>query len=262
MTRVAILGCGPAGLVAAHAAEKAGAHVEIFSKRRKSHMFGAQYLHEPIPGIDPGEPQEIRYLLEGSADDYRRKVYGHTYDGETSPEVMEENQTVYDIRHTYDQLWERFGKDVYHTDITSQSSWILDMKVGVKFDNIISTIPMDILCANRYHRFSYQGIWAYGDAPDLGQYVDPEYAIPDGTVLCNGNEFPTWYRASRIFGHATFEWSQQGTVPRLPVAEVKKPIETNCDCWPKVTRIGRYGQWQKGVLVHHVYADTLKALEA
>ena len=56
---VAILGCGPTGLVAAHACAMKHIPFVIFSKKRKSFLFGSQYLHEPIPGVieeHEGEP--------------------------------------------------------------------------------------------------------------------------------------------------------------------------------------------------------------
>ena len=48
---VAVLGCGPAGLIAAWAAEQAGADVQIYSKKVQSIIPGSQYLHGPIPGV-------------------------------------------------------------------------------------------------------------------------------------------------------------------------------------------------------------------
>jgi len=52
--RIAVLGCGPAGLMSAHAAmvaTESEADLAIFSTKRKSPLYGAQYLHQPIPFV-------------------------------------------------------------------------------------------------------------------------------------------------------------------------------------------------------------------
>jgi len=84
--RAAVLGCGPAGIFAAQAFTEAGWRVKLFSKKRRSEMFGAQYLHSPIPGLsDPDAFSLVEYVLQGSADDYRSKVYGPKSRVEVSP---------------------------------------------------------------------------------------------------------------------------------------------------------------------------------
>lgn len=62
---IAILGCGPSGLVAAHAAMQININkrVSVFSRNLRSPIYGAQYLHQPIPGTFAGqsiEPEIIR----------------------------------------------------------------------------------------------------------------------------------------------------------------------------------------------------------
>lgn len=255
--KVAVLGCGPAGLVATHAAVEAGADVRVFSKLRKSELFGAQYLHEPIPGFDPGPSQRINYALLGTIDDYRRKVYGPTYDGSVSPGSLAPGHLAYDIRHTYDQLWAAYSSLI--TRAVVNPLWL--SRAYGRFDVVLNTIPLPSLCDSRRHRFDGQSIWALGDAPSRGQHVPRPYGIEEGDVICNGLPDPPWYRASLIFGHATIEWSYGGANSSPDFAAVVwKPIWNNCDCWPWVTMLGRYGRWQKGVLVHHTYQETVKCL--
>jgi hypothetical protein len=254
--RVAILGCGPAGLIAAYAVESQGHDPYLFSMRkRQSEMFGAQYLHEPIPGIDAGPAQRITYSLLGTAEGYREKVYGKDYTGTVSPLALKPEHDAYDIRRTYDALWEVYGRWVREEYVND--GWLRDNLMN--FGLVISTIPAPSICRSFSHVFWNQGIWAYGDAPARGQYAPVD--LKDGAVVCNGLPDPAWYRASRIFGHATLEWSQQGDLPLdLRVSAVKKPLKTDCDCWPGVVRLGRYGKWRKGYLVHQVYQDTLECL--
>ena len=49
--KIAIFGCGPAALISAQACFAMGHNPQIYSIQRKSVMPGAQYLHQPIPGI-------------------------------------------------------------------------------------------------------------------------------------------------------------------------------------------------------------------
>jgi hypothetical protein len=244
--------------VAAFAAERTGAQAHIFSKPRKSEMFGAQYLHEPIPGIPPGVPQEISYQLRGSEDDYRLKVYGPGYSGPVSPGTLEEGHAAWDIRHTYDQLWNIYGPSVVPMDLAVvHRDHIPDLDTILwDFDLVINTVPLPIICMNLEHRFVSQEIAALGDAPERGQFVPED--LPDGTVICNGLRHPAWYRASKIFGHATLEWSSaNGAIAPLNASRVRKPLSTTCDCWPEILRTGRYGQWKKGALVHEAYRATI-----
>jgi hypothetical protein len=257
--KVAVLGCGPAGLVATHAAVQAGADVSVFSRLRKSELFGAQYLHEPIPGIDPGVPQQISYQLLGSVDDYRLKVYGSSYNGPVSPGSLEPGHKAFDIRHTYDQLWDRYVPLIRNVHVNKR--W-LGFRVP-DFDMVISTVPLPDICRKpHHHRFHFRAIMALGDAPARGQLIPRPFGMRQGDVVCNGLQDPSWYRASLIFDHATLEWAPclaESSIPES-AAEVLKPLDNSCDCWPEFVLAGRYGKWQKGVLVHHAYQEVAECL--
>lgn len=251
---VYVLGCGPAGLAAAHAACELGIRVEIISNNRKSHMFGAQYLHKPIPGLDPGEARTITYRLQGSIKEYRAKVYGMGTDVEVSPDTLEENHQAWDIRLAYNQLWDRYRNLIRAENVTP--SWMMD---NAMLRPMISSIPMPSICFGN-HVFTHADIFSAGEAPELGVWIPAIQDIPEDTVVCNGLAEPSWYRASRIFGRGTIEW------PYLTEhgygAKVSKPITNSCDCWPNVLRVGRYGKWEKGVLVHHAYEEALEWLKS
>lgn len=257
--RVAVLGCGPAGLVAAHSAILAGADdVRIFSKKRKSEMFGAQYLHAPIPGATGKPPVQVQYVMQGSIEGYRRKVYGLKDDVEVSPQTLSEVHDAWDLRDTYNELWDMYSLYVVDVDIQAHDTSFAE-KLGC--DVVISTIPATALCLqDDVHTFGYEEIWAAGDAPERGVFV-PFPEPPRNTVICNGEDSPAWYRMSRLFGHTTVEWpGVMGKPPVEDVARVKKPLFTNCDCHPDVIRVGRYGSWTKGVLVHDVFTQTWEAV--
>ncbi len=264
MTSVVIFGCGPAGLFAARAAQDAGAKVRIISKKRRSELFGAQYLHEPIPGV-PTEQREIEYRLLGSFDGYRQRVYGGSYQGDTSVDEYIGHQEAWDIRATYNSLYDSLEDSI---DNVKQMDGMLfkalvESRAFAEYDHIISSVPLPKLCLKpALHKFNSQRIWALGDAPERGQFVRLE--CPKDKVLCNGQEpdHPDkWYRLSNVFGYTTVEWPAWyypgiGT----PVAEVLKPINTTCDCHPTVKMIGRFGKWQKGVLSHHSYNEVMELI--
>lgn len=254
--KAAVLGCGPAGLMVVHALKLGGVEdIELFSKPRKSEMFGAQYLHAPIPGMTTSAPVTVSYKLVGSADEYRLKVYGPDYEGTVSPEELEEDHDAWDIRSTYDELWDAYGSMV-------QAATVDQYFVGglvVSHDLVISSIPAPAICAMPgVHTFHAQEIQALGDAPERGQSIP--YRTDRNTVVCNGDKDVSWYRLSNLFGYQTVEWNKFTRVPLKGVAMVQKPLYTNCTCWPTVKRVGRYGTWTKGVLSHSSFQDTLGML--
>ena len=258
--KVAVLGCGPAGLMAAWGAQSVTpeAHVRVFSRFIKSDMFGAQYLHKPIPGVPVSESITVRYTLDGTAEGYRDKVYGRMpFIGDVSVEALEPDHEAWDIRETYDWLWDVWREEIADVQIDPEGvERILDMA-----DIVINTIPAPALCWQG-HSFRAQEIWAAGSAPTLGISI-PYYCPPD-TVICNGNETPTWYRISNIFDHKTVEWSLHSMPNRPPVGKpslVPKPIDHNCTCWPRLLSAGRYGMWKKGILSHEAYDAARKAVE-
>jgi hypothetical protein len=265
--RTAVLGCGPSGLVAAHAASCLGDEVIIFSKNRKSQMFGAQYLHEPIPGIS-SDKTTVHYTLRGTVEQYRRKVYGESYDGTVSPEDLPVEHDAWDIRDAYDELWERYHGLIRETEITRH--WIDAFAQSGAADRIISSVPLHVLCQYpTEHQFNAIRIWAAGEAPEIGKifprhkgdlYLNEEEILKPSTVICNGTPDPFWYRASLIFGRATFEWPWDPGffLPEEDGSLVMKPINNTFDCWPNVLRVGRYGTWTKGVLVHQAFGDVSK----
>lgn len=270
--RAAVLGCGPAGLFAAHALIENGWSVSIFSKRRKSEMFGAQYLHAPIPGLTESRPQTVRYQLAGTPDGYREKVYGVNA-VTVSVDNLEPYHQAWDIREAYDNAWQRYfplitDQQVGH-EFLGVSLWgstpepsevMLDHR---SFDAVVNSIPLNTLCHQRdVHQFHQTSIWAYGDAPERGQFAS--YRPRPFTVECDGTPGRGWYRASNVFGYVSMEWPG-GKRPPLPgISQVVKPIFTDCDCYRSrsfgtpFVNVGRYGSWTKGVLSHHAYQVAAK----
>lgn len=259
--KVAVLGCGPAGLFAAHAAKQAGCEVSILSKARKSFMRGAQYLHKPIPGLS-GEPFEVLYDLVGTTEGYRRKVYGDLTDILVSPETLVGPAEAWDIREAYDNAWDMYSADIQEWDA------VRDGLDGIEADLVLSTIPAYLLCSNDEHQFQSQMIWSIDvikpQVNTAGYFTYTDGAPVDNLVLCSGDPDDWWYRASRIHGWENTEFpleNEPTDSPHYSKHKVEKPLRTDCTCRASIVRIGRYGMWKKGVLSHEAYYDTLKRLE-
>lgn len=263
--RAAVLGCGPAGLFAAHALMANGWAVSIYSKKRRSEMYGAQYLHKPIPGLSVADPVEVQYkLVGGGTEDYRNKVYGDAA-VTTSVQDLTGVHLGWDIREAYYNAWERYFPIISDIEITPETMGVLNrngpqspIAIPIRdFRLIVNSIPLPRLCY-RSHRFDSQKVWAIGDAPERGIYAP--YRTKPNTVECNASRDVGWYRASNVFGYTTVEWPGRTKPPLHGIAEVEKPIGTNCVCyqtdadWPfHFLNVGRYGTWTKGILSHHAY---------
>lgn len=253
---VAILGCGPAALLAAHACQINQCHFAIFSKKRKSQLFGSQYLHEPISGVTR-LPERVSYTLNGTPEEYRRKVYGDNWDGAVSPEDLEEDHWAWDIRDAYENLWSRYSNRIVPAVFKNYALTIRDYRLN-SYDLVISTVPRNIW-RQTGDQFVSTKIWAIGDAPELGVTV-PFHLAQDNTIICDGTKDVGWYRLSKVFGHSTIEWPGGAKPPVSDVTQVIKPLECKAASQPdNWLFVGRYGKWEKGVLTTDAFNDVLKA---
>jgi hypothetical protein len=259
--KVCILGGGPAGLMVAHAAARWGHQYTIYTDGDPSRLYGAQYLHQPIPDIDGPPITTIWHKFTGTVEGYRRKVYGMEWTGGVSPEQFSGHSSAWDIRYTYDELVKRYWDRVVKMKFTGWS--LLGAENGSdtmrdlqgQYDMIFCTIPRHKVCINPAHEFKSTEIWAIGDAPDLG--VSNPIQIPPSELHCSGDPKVSWYRTCNVFGHSTTEWPKTKQRPPITgVVPVVKPLQTNCDCWEGSMNFqGRYGTWKKGILTHHVFQN-------
>ena len=253
---VVVLGCGPAGLIAAHAAQREfQARVVILSVKRPSQLFGCQYLHAPVPGLGMESNGElVTYVQHGTHDNYRKKVYG-SLTPPVSPQLYAGNHEAWDIRQAYQQLWEMFEPTINNVKIRPEDI-VPMMQHYSEADAFISSIPANVLCqVGSRHTFESVPCWAIGDSPD--QTIDAAFGTRPFTVVCDGTNEVGWYRTSNVFGHATVEWPGHKRKPPIAgVVPFEKPLGTDCNCMSSILRVGRYGQWRKGILSHEAYDDT------
>jgi hypothetical protein len=250
--RVAILGAGPAGLMAAYAAQEAEVEVDIFSKREVSHIGGAQYLHQAIPGLTDDEPDGmINYVKVGTKEGYAKKVYG-SEDAPTSWDTfLEGEHPAWSLNKVYAQLVNMFWERVIGVELKYRSEI---SRLCEDYDLVICTVPAKALCYDNTHQFKVQPI-----------KLAPLSALTANTILYQGKDNVTWYRTSNLFGERWTEWSME-QAPRISNAMVDgvKPLTTTCRCHTdhkNFVRAGRFGQWTKAVLTSDAYVLACDVIE-
>lgn len=271
-------------MVAAHACAVHDVEFTIYSKKRKSFLFGSQYLHEPIPGIvHKVEGEWVKYVNIGTPEEYRRKTHGKFWDGIVAPEDFETEHQAWNIREAYDRLWRRYSGYVVDYSIPTRLQnngkpdfsrqhpyWSVreDLKLD-QFDLVISTVPRNMWAIDG-DKFTYSLGWALGDAPENGIFVP--YAIDDMTILCHGGDDVEYNRLSRVFGYTTVEWPAHAVNIPGGANRIVKPLRYEPYQkevwdhggelpWNKWLHVGRYGKWHKGVLTTDAWHDVNKRLE-
>jgi hypothetical protein len=254
MIKVVVLGCGPAGLLAAHAATLLGADVKIYSKPEKSQIFGAQFIHRAIPEIKVPS-RRIQFLKTGTGDVYAEKVYGDRLEPTSWDKYEEGDHAGWSMRAVYDILWARYEHLIVPQVLDSDVlGWIEQYDDA---DCLITSIPAPVLCMSpdgaSEHTFMSVPMAVVSDWPWPLDETD--------TVVYNGETKDAWCRASCFDGHSSVEYGQ--IVPaglKGPIRRGFKPMWTDCDCRPQWLRVGRFGKWKRGTLSHTAFEEAHDAL--
>lgn len=254
--KVLILGCGPAGLLAAYAADVRGHEVQIVSRKVKSAIPGAVYLHEAVEGLTASMPDgEVEFIKRGDRRGYAAKVYGSPDARCSWDSFPSGKRPAWSMFAIYDNLWSIYQSRIEDMNIDPAMA---DACERIRaYDLIISTIPAPVLCTNSDHQFPKQKIYVLNKCVDSG--------LING-IIYNGDLRDRWYRTSNIFGSQATEAATPFEEDLVAVFKAKvsvgfKPLWTNCDCHPRIKRIGRYGRWTKGILVHQAYNQTVQLIE-
>jgi hypothetical protein len=252
--KVTVLGCGPAGLVAAQGAADAGAEVAIVSNKVQSFIAGAQFIHAPIPGIK-ARPERVMIAKRGSEENYAKKVYGDP-ERRTSWGAYEHGDELaaWSMREVYGELWARWEDSIIGTVLTPVSI----SEIEESDELVISTIPAHALCqADGQHTFEGQEV-AITVAPCKTTH---------SSIIYNGDMRQRWSRASYLFGDLSIEYGLESfkhaakAVPHN-AKRIIKPQWTDCSCRSGIMRVGRYGRWQRGVFVHEVYEEVFTRVQS
>ena len=139
-----------------------------------------------------------------------------------------------------------------------------DLNLSTLYDMVISTVPRTIWKVAG-EEFIFSEGWALGEAPENGMFC-PFTTENDNEIICDGTEEHSWTRLSRVFGYTTIEWPHHASKPPLGgVTKVIKPLRyMQSSQTPNPTRdwlhVGRYGQWEKGVVVTDAYHQVKEAI--
>jgi hypothetical protein len=253
IVNVAVLGCGPAGLLAAHAVAQAGHKPHIISRPEKSVIPGSVYLHAGIPDIHGPYPDNyVQYIRMGTAEVYAKKVYKDA-SRTTGWEHYMQTYPAWNALLAYETLWDYWHElidpvcDITHEDVH-------DIVRG--HDLVISTIPAQVLCYKpSEHYFAGEPYWIKTlPTPPLDEHRD--------VVVYNGLPDDAWYRWSVLGGVCSIETTLPGYFDEEKVGIVRglKPRDNTCNCWPTVVRAGRWAEWRHGVLLNHAYNNVVSAI--
>ena len=253
--KVAILGCGPAGLLAAHACSSWADEVEIYTKDAvPSYISGAQYLHSSIPLLTSKSPfAMIKYVRFGTKEGYASKIYG-SEDAPSSWDKFPDEVPAWPLQEYYDLLWDRWRKNMRELDVDEFR--IKDL--AGEYDYVFSSVPLPSIMPGG--TFTTERVWISNK---------PSRATDPMTIVYNGFQTESWYRRSNLFGHESIECPQSAKAEELAFLGegwvlVRKPVAcTQQQILPSnVELIGRYGRWEKGQLVDHVYKQVWEFFNA
>jgi hypothetical protein len=247
VTQVAILGCGPAALFAAEAVEQAGHEPVIMALKLKSKLFGAQYLHEPIPGV-PARSFPLEVLKVGTGEGYAYKVYGDRKARVSWSKYKDGVLDAWSLHDAYNYLWDKYEPRIQHTVLNPNDIG----PIANNYPLTLCSIPVVRICGNPEHEFTSQRIYVV--------HHDSDPFAPSQLIYNGDGSRAEWYRFSRINGTSAWEYAviESPEMLRIPPQSGFKPVSTTCNCWlsyPGFHRIGRYGRWSKGVLTHHAYNE-------
>jgi hypothetical protein len=250
--KVAVLGCGPAGLLATHAAVLRGHDPVVYSIATRSEMSGAMYLHGSVPDLTPAEPDGVlTYRKLGYKPGYARKVY-HDPTAPCSWEKFEGQVKAWSLSAAYGELWKRYNGLVIEHRVNPVS---MDDIVN-EYPVVVSSVPAAVICAAPHHVFKGVNIWVLD-----GTAIT---TIPLNQIFYSGMMSTKWYRASNIFGYQSAEFGDRADVDKDQLKYGIKPTSHDCTCWSgrgDVLKVGRFGKWAKGELTHMAFADTYQFLE-
>jgi len=240
MNKIAVLGCGPAGLLVAHAVARAGWEPHIISLKVKSDIPGSQHLQGFVPDITPEYPDNaVEFIRIGTAAGYAQKVYGDANHPTGWPNYSGVHKS-WSVFSAYDKLWVLYKDLVEDWCVTSENVHDLLNEYTV----VLSTLPMPNLCFKE-HDFESVPFW-------IKTLPTPPVDADREIVVFNGLPMDQWYRWSILGGRCSVEGSWS---PPVGAFEGKKAISNNCDCFPGLHRLGRWAKWQHGVLLHHAFSE-------
>lgn len=241
--KVAIIGGGLVGRIAAWATMQAGHSPRIFDRMRYAKApRGFVYEHQPL--FLPLRRQRIHVLEQGTAEGYAQKVYG-------DPKAPVSFGQYAGIQQGYDpQELLNCLNGLQDGMVNSEANFADFDEIRLLFtdyERVIFTLPL-----NKFFKGTYKstkgsvGAWKLDPGEDLENFC-----------VYNGSPDVPWHRSGSMFGFAFREYAtmQPDHFPIVKVVSGTPPPEL-----VNVLFTGRYGRWDKEWLSHHTYFQVLKWL--
>jgi len=253
--RVCVIGCGPSAMMIGHAAEQLGVPFRFIAPKQRSFISGAQYLHRDVGDrVDGISPSTVRYVRRGSSDVYQHKIYGRRLppDLETSWAKFPDEVSAWPLVDIYEHLWNKYQ------DLIDDRSLTFDEAAQLGTQELtFNTAPLNVLTAGRGFVFHTEQV----------VIVHSIAYVPFGNcIVYNGLPTHAWYRSSDLWGHMSVEFPGSVRLPdtlrhRFSCRTIQKPLRSNAVV-PNVIPSGRYGRWEKGVLVDESYFQAIDEIKA
>lgn len=265
--RVAVLGSGPAGLLAAETAldQHHDAVVDVFTNNQQtsyavpgSAVSAAEpefreFLQEHL-GMEPAESiLPYSRKLRGTAEQYSRKTL-------TLPSTKL-GKSISVMRNRFNE-----GVPLHLLNTVLHDRWVGKMKhwdarmddLPRGYDITISTIPRFLLCSDERHDFVKQHTYIVDYAKGKS-FIDTHPTDAPFGVVYSGDPDDFWvYSGMDASGEATEFTEYQPDWDCIPT---RRPIKTNCTCESEVVKAGTLGRWSPAVGVLDAYIQTIKAVD-
>lgn len=245
---VSIIGCGPAAMMIAHACDQHDIGFRIYGPGEPSFISGAQYLHRDVGVRYEGlKPETVKYVHEGSEAGYEQKIYG-----ELPPDLVtswgkfpDGDVEAWPLVGIYHHLWNRFEDRIIRTQVDLERV----LELGDR-TLCFCTAPIRALMPDADYKTERVAI------------VNGVSACPPFTIVYSGDVDVPWYRTSNLWENHSTEYPIQHYLDHMPddpnARIIDKPLSTDAFI-PNVILSGRYGRWEKGVLVDESYYQAIEA---
>jgi hypothetical protein len=254
VARIAIVGSGPAGCIAAWACHLAGIDADVYTNTPNlSPLPGAQYLHSPfvLPGGVVIPHHVIRYAKFGTREQYSKKIYGEGFDpAHTSWDKFPAGEVHgWPLRRIYELLHNRLD----HLFIEEEVDREMIKTMSYDYDLIFNSAPAQLFASHENGSVvaMTEKVWIF-----TRQMVPMDQAPEKGLIVYEGGDSVPFYRYSYLEGREAWEYPQTYDPGMEEAKLINKPLHINQPpLAANIIPIGRYGKWKKGELVDSVFHE-------
>jgi hypothetical protein len=249
---IGIIGSGPSGLMAAWACIQSGQDFEILTNTyQKPFAKGFQYLHErcDLPLINYGltkiyVPKNL--LPEDFSRVYSEKIYSVSDISRVNKTYFDSSiDDCYNLSDALTYIWDLVYPNVTECKITCFNDII---NLNSKYEFVFSTVPLDQFFECKYST-TYVATRQNDTKSEMNNFV-----------IFNANKFDNIVRYGNLFGTIFSETLTSTSRYSLPVKKVVGSVELPSGLPENIIFTGRYGSWNKQVLVTDVYKEVLSTI--